>query len=263
MCAPDVVWEDMNEANPAIGPEAVGTLLRRKFPEGSSLSIERLADGAASSGFTFHRESESRAGEGLRGTLYAELSEAGQLVYVREGTEPLFKPGEATEAILKAVTKGASKPEVEPTYRRREPRSASDLVEYLWKEASPGGAQTDEVLRLFAEDIRYEDFNYPTPFLGKPAVAAFLNAFDIPGIEFVPLKISEGSRACCFTWLVKVNGEEGPQGISFYEIDASRKVSYIRDIPAPALKPPPLATLAALADPQLRLFRPRAAVDTE
>ena len=46
-----------------------------------------------------------------------------------------------------------------------------------------------EALRLFADDILYEDFNYQKPFVGKPAVAAFVTAFDIPGLEFVALKV--------------------------------------------------------------------------
>ena len=74
----------------------------------------------------------------------------------------------------------------------------------------------------------------------------------------MPLRISDGGdRACCFTWRVRVNGQDGPEGISFYETDADGKVAFIRDIPAPSIKPPPLATLAALVDPRLRVFAPR------
>ena len=43
-------------------------------------------------------------------------------------------------------------------------------MRYLWEEAYPKGAEPTEALRLFADDIRYEDFNYPLPFLGKAAV---------------------------------------------------------------------------------------------
>jgi hypothetical protein len=55
-----------------------------------------------------------------------------------------------------------------------------------------------------------------------------------------------------------VNGADGPKGISFYEVDSVGAVSFIRDIPAPSIKPPPLLALAALKDPQLRVFSPRA-----
>jgi hypothetical protein len=68
-----------------------------------------------------------------------------------------------------------------------------------------------EALRYFSEDIVYEDMNFPQPFVGKPAVAAFLEEFDIPGLTFVPDRISDGDggaaggggggvEACCFTW---------------------------------------------------------------
>ena len=86
-------------------------------------------------------------------------------------------------------------------------------------------------MRLFADSIRYEDFNYLEPFVGKPAVLEFVTAFDIPNVEFVPLKISDGDRAVCFTWKVVVNGQDGPSGISFYEVDGDGKVCFIRDIP--------------------------------
>eukprot|EP00966_Prymnesium_polylepis_P301081 6956893-Prymnesium_polylepis.1 len=82
-------------------------------------------------------------------------------------------------------------------------------------------------------------------------------AFDIPGIDFVPRRISEGKTGCCFTWSVKVNGADGPEGISFYELDRAGRVCYIRDIPAPSIKPPPLGALAAKWDPALRVFSPR------
>ena len=84
-------------------------------------------------------------------------------------------------------------------------------------------------------------------------------AFDIPGVDFVPLRVSEGDRAVAFTWKVVVNGQDGPSGISFYQVDDEGKVCYIRDIPAPSIKPPPLGTLAALYDPKLRVFSPREA----
>ena len=55
-------------------------------------------------------------------------------------------------------------------------------------------------------------------------VSDFVNAFDIPGVDFVPLRISEGARGCAFTWKVLVNGNEGPQGLSFYELNDEGKV---------------------------------------
>ena len=86
-----------------------------------------------------------------------------------------------------------------------------------------------------------------------------MTAFDIPGIEFVPLRVSEGERGCAFTWKVTVNGNEGPQGISFYEVDDAGKVCFVRDIPAPSPRGfRPVGALAAATDPELRLLRPAA-----
>ncbi|KAH8073651.1 hypothetical protein JL721_2960 [Aureococcus anophagefferens] len=147
--------------------------------------------------------------------------------------EPLLKPGEATEALLKAVTANVEKEDKPATYEPRSPTGAVAVADYLWNEAYPKGATPAVALELFAEDIRYEDFNYPTPFLGKPAVKEFVEAFDIPGIDF-----------------------DGPKGISFYESDGAGKISYIRDIPATT--PAPLQAIAALVNPELRVFSPRA-----
>ena len=55
-----------------------------------------------------------------------------------------------------------------------------------------------------------------------------------------------------FTWLVRVNGNDGPKGISFYGSNGEGKIDYIRDIPATT--PAPLQQLAALVNPALRKF---------
>ena len=81
---------------------------------------------------------------------------------------------------------------------------------------------------------------------------------EIPNVVFVPGRISEGKTGCAYTWKVVVNGQDGPSGISFKEVDATGKVSYNRDIPAPEW-PRPLGRLATKLRPQLRTFRPRAA----
>jgi len=166
-------------------------------------------------------------------------------VYAREASEPILKPGEATEALLKAVTASVEAPEKVPTYEVRSPVGAVEIADYLWNEAYPKGATPAVALELFADDIRYEDFNYPKPFLGKaeafrraemprversfsssivsstrverdqiPQVKAFVEAFDIPGIEFVPTELSGGDDAVCFTWKVL--------GLCFDEVSSTR-----------------------------------------
>eukprot|EP00316_Scyphosphaera_apsteinii_P004413 CAMPEP_0119304842 /NCGR_PEP_ID=MMETSP1333-20130426/5969_1 /TAXON_ID=418940 /ORGANISM="Scyphosphaera apsteinii, Strain RCC1455" /LENGTH=490 /DNA_ID=CAMNT_0007307791 /DNA_START=102 /DNA_END=1574 /DNA_ORIENTATION=- len=261
-CSSDVEWDDLTASKPLVGREAVRDLINAKFPYSSLLAVERISDGKRSGGFTWHREVRAATPDGqkskmgLRGTLFAEMDADGKIAYVREASEPIFKAGAATEALLKAVTKDAKRePKPAPTFTPRTPTTASGVAQYLWEDAYPGGADPTEALRLFSENIVYEDFNYATPFVGKAEVAEFVQAFDIPGIEFVPLKISEGERACVFTWKVKVNGQDGPSGISFYEIDDDGKVCFIRDIPAPSPQGfRPLGSLAAVTDPELRLL---------
>ena len=176
-CSATVEWNDMDLDEPVRGPAAVQALLESKFPEGSLLKVERLSDGAASGGFTWHREASGEDGTGLRGVTYVELDEAGKISYVQEGAEPLFKLDKILEALLiganknkDAVAAAAAKPP--PTYERQTPTTAEGIVRYLWEEAYPNGAPPTEALRLMAEAIRYEDFNYEQPFVGKPAVRA-------------------------------------------------------------------------------------------
>ncbi len=257
-CSADVVWDDLTLKEPIEGRAAVRRVIADKFPKDARLVIERLSDGQQSGGFTWHREAVTADGSasptGLRGTLYAELNDAGQLTYVREASEPILKPGEATEALLKAATANMDQSaRTAPSYKQATPTTASSIAKYLWTEAYPGGASPSEALRLFSDAIVYEDFNYPDAFVGIPAVTEFVNAFDIPGIDFVPLKISEGERACAFTWKVLVNGQDGPQGLSFYEVDANGKVSCprfsTRHRSAPVPVPVPLANVPWTADP--------------
>ena len=85
----------------------------------------------------------------------------------------------------------------------------------------------------------------------------FVEAFDIPNVQFVPERVSEGERAVCFIWKVVVNGQDGPSGLSFYEVDGSGRVAFIRDIPAPSPRGfRPLGALAAASDPELRTLSP-------
>ena len=192
-CACDVKWADLT-TSPVVGRNAVLPLLASKYPVGTRFKVERVAEGDGStSGFTwmYQGSSDGSPQEGLRGTTYLELDADGKISFVKEVCEPVFKPGSVTADLLKAVTAEAAK-ELElngkhpPTYKPSTPSTASEVVEYLWKEAYPKGAEISEALRLFSENIVYEDFNYEVPFVGKEDVAAFLEEFDFPGIEFIP-----------------------------------------------------------------------------
>ena len=200
----------MTAKAPVTGPALVKELIVDKFPDGSRLVIERISDGVKSGGFTWHREADDRPGAvGLRGTLYAELDDSGKIKYVREGCEPIVKPGQATEALLKAATSNMERPEKPPYVYAAD---ANHCLRHRQLPMDRGISERRRAYRRsapFADDIRYEDFNYPKPFLGKDQVLEFVTAFDIPGLEFVPLKVSEGERAVAFTWKVVVNGEDG------------------------------------------------------
>lgn len=255
MCAENVIFEDLSSSEPIVGRRAMEAALRQKFPVASRLVVERTAGNATTGGFTWRRECVGDDSKfGLRGTTYGRV-EDGELVYLREASEPLFKAGELTEKLLRAATANMEKVKKKKTFVVSEPERASDIVEYLWLEASPKGAGPEVALSFFADDIIYEDFNYQEPFVGIDAVRNFIEAFDIPGVEFIPEEISGGADACCFTWKVLVNKADGPQGVSFYATNSDNKVSYVRDIPA--TKPAFLQQLAALIDPKLRVFQPR------
>lgn len=160
-CSDDVEWNDMDLREPIKGRAAVQDLLESKFPTGSKLIVERLSDGTASGGFTWHREAVGEEGTGLRGVTYVELDVAGQIVYVQEGAEPLFKLDKILEAVLQATNKAVKEgvaddgaaPKPRPSYPKANPTTASGIVKYLWEVAYPGGATPTEALAFFADEV--------------------------------------------------------------------------------------------------------------
>lgn len=263
-CDGAVVWENTNEAGTVVGREAVRAMLLRRaraFPADAAVVLDKVADGRRSTGFTWHLAQQGVAGKGLRGTTFVGLSASGEIEYVREVCEPLAKPGSPVAILLRAVAEKAVernpslgvRPAAPP---RRVTTSAADLVAYLWLEVN--GSDTERALEMFDDDIKYEDFNFPSPFVGKDQVRDFLKEFDIPGIKFIPEKISEGVNRCCFTWRVKIGDADAEtRGISFYETnEQGTKVTYVRDIAEPLIKPAPLQEFAGLLRPGLRRFNP-------
>lgn len=254
-CSDNIVWEDMRLKEPAEGKEAVSKLLRSQIPEGTSIVLDRVSDGAKSSGFTWTRESNGKLG--LRGTTYVRLDDDGKIECVKELAEPLLKPGDMMLKLLQAATKNVPRPEKNPSYVEETPIACSEIVDYIWNRAYPNDAPVDESLRFFSPKIVYQDFNYPLPIVGFEKAEKFCRDWgDFPGIEFATNDLSEGNVGCVFTWKVKVNGEDGPQGISFYQTDGKGKITYIRDTPAPSMSPI-LGNLARIIRPKLRTFRSR------
>lgn len=281
-CAENVEWEDLSHSSePVVGRAAVFKHLaerqRRDEACGSRLVVERACDGRTAAGFTWHRSNDG-GDVGLRGTTFVEVDGDGRVVYVREIAEPLFKPGGGTARLLRAVAKPPAAPPAPLGDARRQPTSASDLVAYLWLEVQGAADFRAEAARYFDKDIVYQDLNFDLPFVGLEHVASFLEEFDIPGLTFVPDRISDGEESCCFTWEVDlgVEGAARVKGVSFYECESTPgtieqrgddgvvsqvkgkevRVTYVRDIPESTLKPPPLQALAAAIKPDLRTFKP-------
>jgi len=242
---------------PVEGKDAVRKLLKAQLPKGTTICVDKVSDGASSAGFTWTRESTSSGKLGLRGTTYVRLDNEGLIECVKELAEPLYKPGDAMLKLLQAATKNVPRPEKNPTYTEENPTSCSEIVDYIWNRAYPNDADVDESIKFYSPDIVYQDFNYPEPIRGLADVERFAREWgDFPGIEFCIQDLTEGDVACCFTWRVKVNGKEGPQGISYYETDGDGKIVYIRDTPSPTLKPV-FGFLARILRPKLRSFRSR------
>ena len=120
-------------------------------------------------------QAQDTEGKGLRGTTYVRLDAAGRIAHVMEAAEPLVKPGGSTAALLKAIAKPRPVDPEAANWARRTPTEGADIVQYLWREVPQGApGAMEEALSFFADDIVYEDFNFPEPFKGKPAVREFL-----------------------------------------------------------------------------------------
>ena len=214
--------------------------------------IDRISDGARACGYAWTWTSGNE--EGLRGTTFVELNDAGKIKFVREIPEPVYKLGDLTLALLKAVTKDAQ-PKPEPVYKQQTPKIASEVAKYLFLDVQ--GGDIDESMRFFCDSIIYRDFNYDEALYGPEEVRKFIEDFSFPGIEFRPDRFDDGVDSSCFTWEVCLDGQTDTiRGMSFYELDPkSRKIVYVRDVPESAMKPAPIGKLARQLRPGLGVFK--------
>ena len=259
-CAFNVVYEDCFQPQPIVGKTPVTQFLldkvaARRQPAGENknqVRLDMISDGDSACGFAWTWTSGEL--EGLRGTTFVGLNDQGLIDYVREIPEPMFKPGDLTLELLKAVTAGAEAKPVAP-YQSRTPEDACDVVDYLFNTVQ--GSSVDESMRLFDDSIVYRDFNYEQVLKGKDQVRKFIEDFSFPGIEFRTQRIDDGMNSCCFTWeVVLADAPDTVKGISFYKLDPiTRKISYVRDIPESAIKPPILGKLARDLRPGLGVFQ--------
>ena len=148
LLARDCLWEDYT-TRIASGADDVAEMIAAKPTAARPYTIERIANGRRRGGFTYHRE-DSSGTRGLRGTVFIELNDAGEIQFVREMAEPLFKPGEAMIKFLQAVAKPKGD-ETPAAYEKREPVGCPDAVRYIWKDSNGDMA---EALRLMCDDVR-------------------------------------------------------------------------------------------------------------
>jgi hypothetical protein len=258
-CATNVVIEDRFFPQPFNGKSGAREYLQTRVEQRKGkgrLRIDKISDGDAACGFCWTWEDGQE--EGLRGTTFVELNERGEISYLQEIPEPIFKPGKLTEELLKAITQGAEAPTPQP-YEKKTPTVAHELAKYLFVDLQKAGRteeSVDELMRFFEDDVVYRDFNFPNVFCGPAQVRQFVLDFSFPGIEFRPLRFDDGVDSTCFTWEVVLDGAPDTiSGMSFYELDAaSRRISYVRDVPESAIKPPLLGTWARQLRPGLGVF---------
>jgi hypothetical protein len=217
-----------------------------------SVRLDRISDGNKACGFAWTWTSGKE--EGLRGTTFVELNDNGEIQFVCEIPEPLYKPGDLTLTLLKALTEGVQ-PKPPAQFTQRTPTEANEVAKYLFLEVQ--GGDVEECMRLFDENIVYRDFNYEEPMKGKPQVKKFLEDFAFPGIEFRPMRFDDGIDTTCFTWEVCLDGQTDTiKGMSFYELNPeTRKIIYVRDVPESAIKPPVLGMIARDLRPGLGVFK--------
>lgn len=255
LLAADCVYEDLYYQDAAKGKDEVLKLIGQKLlPSNSQLIIDDISDGQKSCGFTWHIE-EKGVGIGQRGIGYVRLNSAGEVVYVRDLGEPLFKAGELTEKLLEALTKDQPIPERPATGPPQTPRTAGAIVKYLYGDVQKAGG---DAARFYADDVIYEDMNYETPFIGQSAVEGFLKRFqNIQGVTFNLEEVSDGDQAVGFTYTIEIAGQpRGIRGITYYQVNDFGKVCYVRDVPESASKPPPVQQLARLLRRGLQKLQP-------
>jgi hypothetical protein len=261
-CSLNVVYEDRFLPQPVVGRanvkeylvDKIEQRLKAKSPVG--FRIDKISDGNRACGFAWTWTCGDL--EGLRGTSFVELNENGEIAFVSEIPEPIFKPGDSTKDLLKIVTAGAEPKPIQP-YTPKSPSAAHEIAKYLYldlQNADPVSSR-DELVKFLDENIIYRDFNYEDVLQGPAEVRQFVEEFSFPGIEFRPNKFDDGIDSTCFTWEVVLNdAPDTIHGMSFYELDpVSRRITYCRDVPESAIKPPILGKLARQLRPGVGVFQ--------
>lgn len=259
-CAIDVVIEDRFFTGPFLGKRGAEEYMSSRVAQRQGkgiVRIDKISDGDMACGYAWTWECGNE--EGLRGTTFVRLNDQGEIAYIAEIPEPIYKFGDSIRVLLEAITEGAEEPVPQP-YQARTPTVANELAKYLFIDLQKAGVQDsmDEFMRFIDDDIIYRDFNFEDEMRGPQEVKQFVQDFSFPGIEFRPLEFDDGETSTCFTWEIVLNGAPDTiQGMSFYELDPeTRKIVYVRDVPESSIKPPILGTWARNLRPGLGVFSP-------
>lgn len=260
-CAPNVIIEDRFYPQPFNGKVGAEEYIKGRVQQRKgkgTIRIDRISDGDRACGYAWTWCCGND--EGLRGTTFVELNDRGEIVYLQEIPEPIWKPGDLTKDLLKAITSDAEPMKSEP-YEKQSPTIANELCKYLFGPLQKAGGSkesVDDLMEFFDANVIYRDFNFEEAMKGPAEVRKFVEDFNFPGIEFRPLRFDDGLDSCCFTWEVVLDGAPDTiKGISFYELDPdTRKIVYVRDVPESAIKPPILGKLARDLRPGLGVFSP-------
>ncbi|KAL7564521.1 hypothetical protein ACA910_017679 [Epithemia clementina (nom. ined.)] len=260
-CAPNVMIADCFYPQPFNGKAEATAYIQRRIAQRKgkgAIRIDNISDGDVACGFAWTWTCGNE--EGLRGTTFVELNDNGEIQYLQEIPEPIYKPGDLTKELLSALTKGLE-PKTPKPYQKRRPTKACEVAKYLFGELQEGEftEATDELMTFFDDSVIYRDFNFPDVLRGPAQVRQFVEDFKFPGCEFKPVRFDDGETSTCFTWEFTIgDAPDAIKGISFYELDPHKdnKIVYVRDVPESAIKPPLLGTWARELRPGLGVFQP-------
>jgi len=212
--------------------------------------IEKISDGKQSCGVTW------RQLDGVRGVSYFRFNSDGQITYIREIPEPSGKSSGNTMASLSGLfgVMGGIKNffntfdqvlEVEdknleaPTPKRGlaapKTRRAEDVAVYLWEEAQYHPTEAvEKMVAEYAEDavieeMTVEDSKWPRSTEDIAKFRTETKAAAPEKLRMVLDEVSDGDKAVAVAWHVEVFGQKSPRGLSFYELDETGKVKYVRE----------------------------------
>jgi hypothetical protein len=211
-------------------------------------TIEKTCDGKVAAGCTWVQM------DGKRGVSYIRFDQFGKVSYIREIIQPGIQFENNTLESLSAgyaVMNGIGdmlnfnpgfgygyierKDEqqvnglVEPKSRR-----ASDVVQYLWQEATQSGQfSVDNIMREYSENCVYEDVTLKDDKRireGFDAVKKYqedTKKATPANFRWIIDEWSDGKQACTAVWHVEFNNQR-KRGLSFYEFDQAGKVCFVR-----------------------------------